>query len=213
MGKFIEHILMIYLQGEHSTTFNHWCEEIYAFYSKLTQYTNSANNKPFTNSDVIEVYDQEFDILSEEDFHLDSYVETCLLKMNRHEKTHFDMTQINIVEIRQIILQLLQLTCTSDWNLEQIKKLLQGYYYGGLHNTIVVMNTHQFNSKINDAIPDFIKALLGIFFLGNTTQHFSVWVEENDIVEFYEFSKDVLSMTCSEKWNTETMNELLKEYK
>ena len=124
--QFMANIMKIYLIGDQTRCFSHWCSELLAVYSRLGRTRNKTNNKYFTNQDVIDVFDEFFDISINEQG-LTVAIDNAVYEVNISEQTSFSLEDVDLVEIRDIVLKLLSKTCSSEWTGVGLESVLNQY--------------------------------------------------------------------------------------
>ena len=127
MYQFFANLLKIYLINNQTNCFNHWVQELVNTYLPLRDSKNK-NNKKYTYSDIITVFEEDLDISDLHDTeNFVSKIQVAIDEVNDSENTSFTIHDVNINEIRSLIFLLLSKTCSSDWNKSTISKILNDF--------------------------------------------------------------------------------------
>ena len=125
-GIFMTHLLKVYLMGNKTGNFDHWCHELYSFYQPFRAVTKKSDKSKYTNKDVIAAYKHWYDI-GEPSSSISDLFLSDLRSINRKYNINGNLTIEDLAALEELLIELLEKTCSSEWEEENIIEMLETF--------------------------------------------------------------------------------------
>ena len=126
-GIFIAHLLKVYLMGNNTGNFDHWCHELYTFYEPFSGIVKKGDKKStYSNKDVMAAYKQWYDI-GEESSSIPQIFLGKLSSINRKYNIKGKLTNKDLAILENLLIELLNKTCSSEWEEKNIIEMLEAF--------------------------------------------------------------------------------------